>query len=335
VLHPHQDRAQRDRTCMQRASGPRTCPGSPITSTGRARCSPTDSGSTSSSARSPRPPEPTRATAFTPGDPSTGFGPKPRRSSRTGSGDTCTPAARASSTWSTTEAPRHSAHSRERSRVTRGWRRGGPRNGTSRGSRTSSLSFRRGARGGGRLGASTRDRAPPRPPLARDVVTAVRGERGSARRPRRPRLRVEAPAYRRRSPPPRELAGPAARPPPSYPVPRPVLHRCRPRPSASHLPRIDHAPIPRPAAPTCPLTPRRGDAPRDGGHSLRRQAGVGKASTNDRHAGGLASPRTTLARPGADGTRPPEPGALRPLARALVDLASALQDDEEDERWTR
>ncbi len=28
-------------------------------------------------------------------------------------------------------------------------------------------------------------------------------------------------------------------------------------------------------------------------------------------------------------------GALRPLARALVDLASALQDDGEDERWMR
>jgi len=79
------------------------------------------------------------------------------------------------------------------------------------------------------------------------------------------------------------------------------------------------------------LTPRRGDAPRDGGDSHRHPAGVGKASTNERDAAGVASSRTTLARPGADGTRPPEMGALLPLARALVDLASVLQDDEEDQ----
>ena len=31
----------------------------------------------------------------------------------------------------------------------------------------------------------------------------------------------------------------------------------------------------------------------------------------------------------------PEPGSLRSLARALVDLALALEQEEEDERWTR
>jgi len=62
---------------------------------------------------------------------------------------------------------------------------------------------------------------------------------------------------------------------------------------------------------------------------------VGTASTIDGDAASVTSPRTTLARPGAGGTEPPEIGALRPLARALVDLACALQDDEEDERWTR
>jgi hypothetical protein len=63
---------------------------------------------------------------------------------------------------------------------------------------------------------------------------------------------------------------------------------------------------------------------------------MGKASTTNRDASGVASPRTTLARPGAGRTEPPEPGALRSLARVLVDLALALeQEDEEDEPWTR
>ncbi len=84
------------------------------------------------------------------------------------------------------------------------------------------------------------------------------------------------------------------------------------------------------------MTRRREGARRDGGESLRRQAGVGKASTNNRDASGATPARTTLVRPGADQPESPRMGVLRPLARALMDLAVALErEDEEDEPWTR
>ena len=56
-----------------------------------------------------------------------------------------------------------------------------------------------GARRGGRLGPSPRDRDGPCPWLARDVVPAVRGERGAADRARRDRAGVATSAYRRRA----------------------------------------------------------------------------------------------------------------------------------------
>ncbi len=97
---------------------------------------------------SSRPPGLTRATVSSPGDRSTGFEPEPPRSSPTGSGATCIRVERASSTWSTTGAPRRSARCRESSRVTSGSRRDGRRSRRSSGSRISSSSFRRGcARG--------------------------------------------------------------------------------------------------------------------------------------------------------------------------------------------
>ena len=130
--------------------------------------------------------------------------------------------------------------------------------------------------------------------------------------------------------------GPAPRPLPVHSMPRSLLHRRRCRPPSSDLPRLGHAPIPRPAAPTCPLTPRRADAPRTERERLRRRDRIGKASADTREAPDTTPARTTLACPGEDRPEPPGPGALGPLARALVDLAVALEhEDEEDERWTR
>ncbi len=122
---------------------------------------------------------------------------------------------------------------------------------------------------------------------------------------------------------------------PGKALPRSVLHRRRCRPPSSDLPRVNDTPIPRPTAPTCPLTPRRADAPRTDGERLRRHR-IGKASADTREAQGATPAGTTLARPGAGQPAPPEPRALRALARVLVDVALAMEhEDKEDEPWTR
>jgi hypothetical protein len=66
-----------------------------------------------------------------------------------------------------------------------------------------------GARGGGRLGPPARGRDAASPRIARDLVPAIRGERGSAPRARRARARLVSPAHRRRSPLAPRPAGPA------------------------------------------------------------------------------------------------------------------------------
>ncbi len=82
-----------------------------------------------------------------------------------------------------------------------------------------------GARGGGRLGPSPCDRDPARPRIARDLVPAVRGERGSALGARCARPRVATPADRWRAHLPPRPAVSARRPVPIHSMPRASLHR--------------------------------------------------------------------------------------------------------------
>ena len=168
------------------------------------------------------------------------------RSSPTGSDGTCTPAGPASSTWSTTGAPRRSARSRESSRATCGSRRGGRRTRISAGFRTSSWSSRGGARGGGRLGPSSCDREPSRPCVARVVVPTVRGGRGSSQRVRRPRASVEAPGYGPRASHACRPSFRGGRPLSEHPVSRPVLDGRRCRPAGSDRSRLLSSAVPGP-----------------------------------------------------------------------------------------
>jgi len=130
---------------------------------------------------------------------------------------------------------------------------------------------------------------------------------------------LEARTDRRRAPRAHRTPGPIPRPVPIRTMPRPVLHRRRSRTSASHLPRIGHTPVPRPAAPTCPLRPRREDAPTDAG--LRRRRGRGDDVTDvERRREGLdAVTEAEAAEVGA---------TLGPLARALLALAEQLMGEE-------
>jgi len=186
-----------------------------------------------------------------------------------------------------------------------------------------------GARGGGRLGPSPRDREPARRQLARHLVPAVRGERGAADRARRVRASMEAcrpMAIACRSvtsrPGPATSSGPLDASVATSPTPMPATvvgsPPSRPRPGS-------------PPAPTCPLTPWRADAPRTERERLRRRERIGKASADTRDAQETTPARTTLARPGEDTPEPPGPGELRPLARALVDLAVAPEHEHEED----
>jgi len=178
-----------------------------------------------------------------------------------------------------------------------------------------------GARGGGRHRLPHGDHEPARPRIARELVPAVRGERGSAHRARCRRPCVEARADRRRTTVARGSSSPSRRPLPNGTVSRSLLHRRRSRTSASHLACIGHAPIPRPAAPTCSLRPRREDAPADAG--LRRRRGRG----ND-----AADVERERPRDGLDAVAEAEAAevdaTLRPLARALLALAEQLMGEE-------
>jgi Replication-relaxation len=176
-----------------------------------------------------------------------------------------------------------------------------------------------GARGGGRLGASTRDRAPARPRLAGDLLPAVRCERGAALPARRARAGVATSTLRRRSPLAARPARPTPRPVPRRSLPRALLHRCRR--TAQDLPRLNYAPVPCSSAPTCALRPRRGDAPTEAGLPHRRGRS-GECSEDERGQQEDALD-VSQERVGSE-----DDASLRALARALLALAEQLRREE-------
>lgn len=177
------------------------------------------------------------------------------------------------------------------------------------------------SRGRGRNRLPPRDRDPARLGCAREFVPAVRGERGSALA----LVREVSPGGSEHAdldePVARQAAGSAPRPLPGHPMPRSLLHRRRSRPSASHIPRIRHAPIQRPAAPTCSLTPRRGNAPTEAELPGRRGSSGAVSECEPEQQDDRLN--VSEERAGAE-----VDASLRPLARALLALAEQLQREE-------
>ena len=278
--------------------------------------------STRSSARSPRPPGASRATALPPGGPSTGSGRAPPRSSPTGSGGTCTRDGACEFYLEydrATEA--FGALSRKLEgylRLAAGWTREQELTGfpnllvlvpeEEREGEVASA-FRSAVAGlhvSGSLASSFPLYVASEDPLTDLGVLGpvwkhlpTDGERLVAR----------------------GTSSPAPRPLPSYTVSGALLHRRRSQPPGPHLPRLHHAPIPRPAAPTCPLSPRRGDAP--------TEAELPHPRTRD---GEATEQGRELQRDGLDASREPvwteDDASLRPLARALLALAEQLSQEE-------